>query len=96
MLSKSQGEFLVTGYGFREISITVDLFRWKGRVALKSREEILRELIQEIEQRKPIGIMLHHKVMEEDAFSFLTQKNEGRRAESSNWSPLSPWGTGLG
>lgn len=71
VLSKKQGECPVSGYRFREISITLDLYRWKGAVALRPLEEIIGDLIEQIEQRKTLGIMLHHKVMADEAFSFL-------------------------
>ena len=55
----------------REISVTLDLYRWKEGAQLKSAAEILSDLTQQIQHGSVIGIMLHHKVMTEEAFSFL-------------------------
>ncbi|MGE0128825.1 MAG: DUF2334 domain-containing protein [Blastocatellales bacterium] len=70
-LSAKQGNSVVTGYRFKEISITLDLFNWRGGASLKPAEEIVDDLIAQISRRQTIGVMLHHKVMDEMAFSFL-------------------------
>jgi hypothetical protein len=70
-LSAKQGNSLVTGYRFQEISITLDLYRWKGAASLKPPEEIVHELIEQSQRQHTIGVMSHHKVMDERAFSFL-------------------------
>ncbi|MGH9754775.1 MAG: hypothetical protein ACREA2_18515 [Blastocatellia bacterium] len=71
-LSAMRGGVAVTGYGFREISITLDLYRWKGGARLKPAEEIVDDLMRQSQTMgQTIGIMLHHKVMDESAFSFL-------------------------
>jgi predicted deacetylase len=70
-LSKDQDKHPVTGYNFREISITLDLYRWKGGVAMKSPEEIVQTVLSQMRQQAPIGILLHHKVMDAHAFAFL-------------------------
>jgi hypothetical protein len=61
----------VTGYRFQEISITLDLHRWKGGASLRPQEEIVHELIEQSLKQQTIGVMLHHKVMDERAFGFL-------------------------
>lgn len=61
----------ITGFSFREISVTLDLFRWKDGAMLKPPEEILQSLMQQLAQPHPVGIMLHHKVMNDEAFLFL-------------------------
>ncbi len=71
VFSAKQGGAAVTGYGFQEISITLDLYRWQGGASLKPPEEIVDDLIAQLLQRQTIGLMLHHKVMDEKAFSFL-------------------------
>lgn len=71
VLSRDQGEQPVTGYKFQEISITLDLYRWKGGVTMRPSQEIVTELISQISERDTVGILLHHKVMEASAFSFL-------------------------
>lgn len=70
-LSKIRGEREVTGYSFRELSVTLDLFRWKGSVSMKSPEELIGELVSQIQTLETIGILLHHKVMDEAAWEFL-------------------------
>jgi hypothetical protein len=73
-LSAKQGkssETGVTGYRFREISITLDLYRWKEGACLRPAEEIVGGLIAQFPRQGAIGVMLHHKVMDERAFSFL-------------------------
>ncbi len=71
VFSAKQGGRDVTGYAFREISITLDLFNWRGGASLKPAEEIVDDLILQSSRPRTIGVMLHHKVMDERAFSFL-------------------------
>ncbi len=74
VLSKLRGsQPPVTGFQFREISVTLDIFRWQNDATLKSSEEMYEELSKQIVEGAPIGIMLHHKVMTEDAFLFIEQ-----------------------
>ena len=61
----------VTTHHFREIPITLDLFRWRDGARLKSPDDIIRAIISQIGRNDRIGIMLHHKVMDADAFGFL-------------------------
>ena len=70
-LSAKRGGSVVTGYRFEEISITLDLYRWNDGASLKSPEEVVDDLIAQLSQRQTIGVALHHKVMDERAFSFL-------------------------
>ncbi len=70
--SAKQGNAVAPGYSFKEISITVDLIRWRGGVRLKPSEEIVDELIEQLSRPQSIGVMLHHKVMDESAFSLLS------------------------
>lgn len=71
VLSKD-GQRLTTGYGFREISTTIDLCRWRGGAALKPADEIEAELIAQATEFNTIGVLLHHKVMRDDAFGLLS------------------------
>ncbi len=71
VLSAKRGNSVVTGYRFKEISVTLDLYRWQGGVCLKPSEEIVDDLIALLPRQQTIGMMLHHKVMDERAFSFL-------------------------
>jgi hypothetical protein len=63
----------VSGYGFRDVSVTLDLHRWKNGVTMKRADEIVSELISQLRESDTIGIMLHHKVMDEDGFDFLSR-----------------------
>ncbi|MCI0387507.1 MAG: hypothetical protein MOB07_01880 [Acidobacteria bacterium] len=71
-LSKIRDRMPVTGYRFREISVTLDLYRWKSSVVMKTPEEFVGELISQMSELETIGIMLHHKVMDEAAFELLS------------------------
>lgn len=79
-LSKDSSKPLVTGYRFREISVTFDLYRWKGEPAMKSPENVFGELAVQVRKLDTVGIMLHHKVMDAVAFAFLQQLTETLRA----------------
>jgi hypothetical protein len=70
-LSKKRGGDPVVGYSFREISVTLDLYHWKDGVKMKTPDEIVRELILQMSEFDLIGIMLHHKVMDEPAYKML-------------------------
>lgn len=70
-LSAKPGNSVVTGYRFKEISITLDLYRWRGGACMKPSEDIVDDLITQLSRQQTIGVMLHHKVMDERAFSFL-------------------------
>ncbi|MEJ7615715.1 MAG: DUF2334 domain-containing protein [Pyrinomonadaceae bacterium] len=71
VLSKNQSGTPSANFKFRERSITLDLYRWRGGAQLKAPEEIVGDLVLQIERMNPIGIMLHHKVMNDEAFLFL-------------------------
>ena len=71
VLSKDQGREAVTGYSFQEISITLDLYRWRNGAEMKAPAAIISELSEQLSARDPIGIMLHHKVMDETACELL-------------------------
>lgn len=63
----------ITGYRFQEISVTLDLYHWKGGAAMKEPALIIADLIAQIRAGQPIGLLLHHKVMDRTAFAFLDQ-----------------------
>jgi hypothetical protein len=69
--SAKQGGSVATGYRFQEISITLDIYRWNDGARMKSPEEITGELIPQLSRQQPIGVALHHKVMDDQAFLFL-------------------------
>jgi predicted glycosyltransferase len=72
VFSKDNGE-PVTGYSFREISITLDLFTWLNGAQLKPPAELTGELVRQMAAGLVIGLLLHHKVMDGEAFAFLGQ-----------------------
>ncbi|MCE7986885.1 MAG: hypothetical protein DYG89_37400 [Caldilinea sp. CFX5] len=61
----------VTGYGFQDLSVTLDLYRWKEGAAMKAPALFVDELLAQLRAGAPIGLLLHHKVMDADAFAFL-------------------------
>ncbi|MDX2032219.1 MAG: polysaccharide deacetylase family protein [Blastocatellia bacterium] len=71
VFSRDCGKESVSGYRFREISTSLDLYRWKNGVEMRPAEEIVRELILQFDGPAPIGLLLHHKVMDMTAFAFL-------------------------
>lgn len=70
-LSQLQGGHSVASYKFRELSVTLDLFRWKGGAVMKSSEEFIAELTAQLRELNLVGIMLHHKVMGDAALTLL-------------------------
>src|SRR5262249_23503168 len=71
VLSRDRGQPPLSGFRFREFPITLDLYRWRGEAVLRPVEEVAHELIEQIAQEDCIGVMLHHKVMNREAFSLL-------------------------
>ena len=71
VLSRSSNGPFTQSYCFQEVSITLDLFHWKGGAGLKAPEVIVQEFIAQAQRGEPIGLLLHHKVMDAEAFSFL-------------------------
>lgn len=59
------------GFAWQELSVTLDLYRWQEGAQFKPAEEILADFVQQLQAGAPLGIMLHHKVMTEEAFAFL-------------------------
>ena len=83
ILSKLNNEPPVTGHGFREISVTLDLFRWKAGALMKAPQEFGAELSSQLLELNTVGVMLHHKVMDETAFELMRLVvSELRRSEA--------------
>ncbi len=57
----------------RQIPITLDLLRWKNGAELKPPSEIIDLFTAQTQHNHPIGLLLHHKVMNNAAFGFLEQ-----------------------
>lgn len=81
-LSQLRGAPPVTGYSFTEISVTLDLHRWKGGVTMKEAAELDHELAAQVNAGGMIGVMLHHQVMDEAAFAWLEQLLDELRLHS--------------
>lgn len=71
VLSQLKGAQPVIGYGFTEISVTLDLHRWRGGVTMKAPAELENELARQVNAGEIIGVMLHHQVMDEAALAWL-------------------------
>lgn len=63
-----------------EIPIAVDIFHWKQGPRLKSAVEIEDEIIAAASATEPTGILLHHKVMNSEAFEMIEQLVDALRA----------------
>lgn len=73
VLSKDRGKDPIADYRFRDISTTLDIYRWKGGANMKPPAEIVRELLRQMCELPVVGLLLHHKVMNGVAFTFLDQ-----------------------
>lgn len=60
-----------SGYPFRQFPITFDLHRWKGGAATKPAAVVRDEIGRQMAPGAAIGMLVHHKVMDEEAFSLL-------------------------
>lgn len=60
----------LVGYGFREIPVTLDLLRSRDD-GQSPHQACFERLLEQLTTRRPIGIMLHHKVMGKSAFRWL-------------------------
>ncbi len=66
-----------------EVSTSVDIFRWKNGRRLKTEDEIGTEFQAGAGSAEPVGVLLHHKVMDFAAFELLAGllaalRNSGR------------------
>ena len=73
VLSRDAGQPLFQNCRFTELPVSVDIFRWKGGAAFRSPEELAAELTKQINSQARIGMMLHHKVMDDAAFAWLDE-----------------------
>ncbi len=73
VLSREHSQPAFEGHQFAELPVTLDLYRWRGGAELRSPEEIATELSRQISENDRIGIMLHHKVMDDAAFDLLNE-----------------------
>lgn len=73
VFSKDRGKEPVEGHRFQEISTTLDLYRWKDGATLQPPDFIVKTLISQLWELDTIGILLHHKVMDVTALTFLDQ-----------------------
>lgn len=71
-LSRLRGEAPLAGATLPEIPVTLDLFRWQGGAQLRPPAELSAELGAQVAvTAAPVGVMLHHKVMDETALAFV-------------------------
>ncbi len=72
-LSRDRSQSGFVGYQFCELPVTLDLARyhWRAGGAMRPLEELAQALAQQIAAADTIGVMLHHKVMDDDAFALL-------------------------
>lgn len=61
----------LSGYTLPDLSVTLDLYRWKEGVAMKEPTRLIEELIGQLGSGDSVGLLLHHKVMDANAFAFL-------------------------
>lgn len=73
VFSKDRGKEPVEGHRFQEISTTLDLYRWKDGATLEPPDVIVKTLVNQLWELDTIGILLHHKVMDVTALTFLDQ-----------------------
>lgn len=73
VLSTLRGKDLAEDFRGQKIPVTLDIYEWRVGAKCKPEAQILSELRQQITQDFPIGIMLHHKVMTDEAFA-ITEK----------------------
>ena len=71
VLSRSRGPALATGHSFREIPITIDLYSRTHGPGLRPIPELMGDVLQQVDGDVTIGLLLHHPIMEADAFAFL-------------------------
>ncbi len=70
-LSRDRGQPGFAGYQFCELPVTLDLYQWRDGAALRPLEELAQALAQQIAAADTIGVLLHHKVMDDDACALL-------------------------
>jgi predicted glycosyltransferase len=70
-LSRDKGAKPAPTGQIREVSVTLDLFDWGGNPQLRAPQDIVADLLEQLDPRSQIGLMLHHKVMDARAFSLL-------------------------
>jgi hypothetical protein len=72
VLSRSRGAHTATnGHSFREIPITLDLYSRKHGPGMRPVPELMGDLLHQVDEGVTIGLLLHHPIMEADAFAFL-------------------------
>ncbi len=71
VLSILRGKNTEGDFRGQKIPVTLDIYEWRDSAKCKAEAEILDELAWQITQDFPIGIMLHHKVMSDEAFTII-------------------------
>jgi len=71
VLSRDGGGPAFLGSTLCEIPVTLDLFRWRDGPQLRPVAELIEAFALQAQSGAPIGVLLHHKVMDESAFAFV-------------------------
>jgi peptidoglycan/xylan/chitin deacetylase (PgdA/CDA1 family) len=70
-LSRDAGAPPLPGSALVEVPVTLDLYRWRGGAALRPWPELAADFARQLAERDTLGVLLHHQVMEADAFAML-------------------------
>lgn len=73
VFSKDHGKNRLREYRFTEISTTLDLYTWKTGARMKPAHAIVQVLLSQMDSLPMVGLLLHHKVMDREAFLFFEQ-----------------------
>ena len=71
VLSRDRGEASSAHTDVQEIPVTLDLFRWRGGAQLRPVAELVDAFCQQAQSDATIGVLLHHKVMDDAAFTLV-------------------------
>lgn len=71
VLSRDSGGAALAPHKLAEIPVTLDLFRWRGGPQLRPAAELIEAFGQQAQTNATIGVLLHHKVMDDAAFAFV-------------------------
>ena len=71
-LSALQRNGQINSGTLREISVTLDIIDWKNGAVLKPMDHLMDDLARQIAVGDTIGILIHHQVMGDEAFGFVS------------------------
>lgn len=73
VLSRDSGGPVLANHRLAEIPVTLDLFRWRGGAQLRPAAELIEAFGQQAQTHATLGVLLHHKVMDDAAFAWVEQ-----------------------